>query len=439
MPDNIDTPAKRAKLRARRNPYWQSIAGGRGGVSLGYRRAQSGAGTWVAKTIKGGRRAEERLGVADDVAAPAGAIDFKAAVQVALEWSGRQRATFASGNGAASEQPTIRSAVEEYIAQRRKALLAGGDNASGRLVKHVLADDKLAALKLAKLTASDIQEWIGRVVGDDLAGDGAGVGQDEEEGPRLALTTVNRLLNDFRAALNSAAMRHRRLLPAHIVQEIRLGTKRLDASSNARRQILTDAQVVALVNAAFEVDETGDFGRLTTLLAATGARHSQARIVRVGDFQHNLQRVMMPGAKKGRSRRAKPPVARQLSGETCARLLPAAEGRDVSAPLLERWYFSQKGHSGWERAGRRAWGPAYEVDRYWPETVKRAGVPADTVMYAFRHSSIVRGLRANLPVRLVASLHDTSIEMIEAHYSAYIVDATEDLARRAVLALSPVG
>ena len=53
-------------------------------------------------------------------------------------------------------------------------------------------------------------------------------------------------------------------------------------------------------------------------------------------------------------------------------------------------------------------------------------------MYALRHSSIVRGLRAGLPVRLVAALHDTSTAMIEKHYAAFIVDATEELARRAV-------
>ncbi|MDG4891959.1 integrase, partial [Mesorhizobium sp. WSM4887] len=86
----------------------------------------------------------------------------------------------------------------------------------------------------------------------------------------------------------------------------------------------------------------------------------------------------------------------------------------------------------WEKDHRRPWGPAYEVDNWWAATVQRAGVPADTIKYAFRHSSIVRGLKAGLPVRLVAALHDTSSEMIERHYSAFIVDATEELARRAV-------
>ena len=42
-----------------------------------------------------------------------------------------------------------------------------------------------------------------------------------------------------------------------------------------------------------------------------------------------------------------------------------------------------------------------------------------------------------LPVRLVAAVHDTSAAMVEKHYGAFIVDATEDLLRRAVVPLSP--
>ena len=61
----------------------------------------------------------------------------------------------------------------------------------------------------------------------------------------------------------------------------------------------------------------------------------------------------------------------------------------------------------------------------------------DVIPYAFRHSSIVRGIRANLPIRLVAAMHDTSVAMIEAHYAAWIVDGLEELAARAVVPLVP--
>jgi hypothetical protein len=59
--------------------------------------------------------------------------------------------------------------------------------------------------------------------------------------------------------------------------------------------------------------------------------------------------------------------------------------------------------------------------------------PAEVSLYALRHSSIVRQLMAGLPVRLTASLHDTSIRMIEAHYSRFISGHGDELARAAML------
>jgi hypothetical protein len=54
-------------------------------------------------------------------------------------------------------------------------------------------------------------------------------------------------------------------------------------------------------------------------------------------------------------------------------------------------------------------------------------------LYALRHSSIVRDLLANVPVRIVATKHDTSIPMIERNYSKYIADHADVLSRRAML------
>ena len=50
-------------------------------------------------------------------------------------------------------------------------------------------------------------------------------------------------------------------------------------------------------------------------------------------------------------------------------------------------------------------------------------------LYALRHTSIVRQLLANVPVRVVAALHDTSTTMIERNYSRYIADHADELAR----------
>lgn len=425
--NEIDTPSKRARLPHRKNPYWFGVSGGRGGVSLGYRTSARGTGSWIAKIVVEGKRLEERLGDADDDGAPAGALTYRSAVAAALDWSRRQVATFEAREGTETpaEGQTVRSAVEEYGAARKKRAAAAGSITEARLRKHVLSDETFAKIPLAKLRASTIEAWRSRLPVRDAT---------DEEAEGLAPATMNRLLNDVRAALNAAAERYRRELPPHLPNEIKVGTRALPVENEARRQLLTDAEVGRIVAAAFQVDETGDFGRMVMLAAATGARHAQLQILRVGDVQPDRQRVMMPGAKKGRAAKVKAPVPVPLAPDHIAALDPATSGRRADEPLLERWAFKRaKAPARWERDKRRPWGPAYELGDLWAAAIAKAELPSDTIPYALRHSSIVRGLRAGLPIRLVAALHDTSVEMIEAHYSAFIADATEELARRAVL------
>ncbi|MGA0563673.1 tyrosine-type recombinase/integrase [Ancylobacter sp. VNQ12] len=260
--------------------------------------------------------------------------------------------------------------------------------------------------------------------------------EKETKGDRstLAPSTVNRLMSDLRAALNAAAERHRRELPAHILAEVKIGTRALPlAAATARKQILAPAQIQNIIGAAFSVDDSGDFGRLVLVAAATGARYSQITAIRVGDVQAAQGRILVPGSRKGRSPRAKPPAAVPVSQDVIEKLKPALDGRPADAPLLSRWAYRNIGPFKWERDHRRPWGPAYEIEKHWAACVAAAEVPPETVMYALRHSSIVRGLTVGIPVRLVAALHDTSIEMIEAHYSAHITEATDEIARRAVL------
>jgi len=66
--------------------------------------------------------------------------------------------------------------------------------------------------------------------------------------------------------------------------------------------------------------------------------------------------------------------------------------------------------------------------------VEAAGLDPDVVtLYALRHSSIVRQLLSNVPIRIVATLHDTSVKMIERTYSKHIAEHTDAIARRALL------
>ena len=224
----IDSPSKRTRLPSRKNPYWTGLGGGRGGVSLGYRKPAFGPGSWIAKIVLEGRRLEERLEQADDKGADAG-LPYKAAVVEALAWSRRQYEALAAAGeaGKASHAPTVRSAVEAYVAARvRRSSLAGRD-AANRLTRHVLTNDKFADLLLAKLRAKSIEAWR----------DGLRV-RSADAGEGIATSTVNRLLNDLRAALNAAAELHRRELPPTLPLEIKVGTRATPTTSNARMQLL---------------------------------------------------------------------------------------------------------------------------------------------------------------------------------------------------------
>src|SRR5207244_11004133 len=112
-----------------------------------------------------------------------------------------------------------------------------------------------------------------------------------------------------------------------------------------------------------------------------------------------------------------------IPASLAALLTQQAKDRPLDAPLLTRADGSAWGHS--RRARHRdifrAVVAAAELD------------PDEVTLYALRHSSIVRQLIANVPIRIVATLHDTSVKMIERTYSRYIASHSDEIARRALL------
>jgi integrase len=245
----------------------------------------------------------------------------------------------------------------------------------------------------------------------------------------MAGSGLNRLLNDFRAALNRFVEAHWRDLPPSIGKEIAAGLKRVPGAQTARLALLSDADVRSVVDACCRVD--ADLGALVVMLAATGARFGQVAGVAVADLQIDAKRVMLPASNKGRGGKARRHIAFPLGEDTTAKLAPLAAGRHGNEPLLERWGHRQISGTTWAKTDRRAWSAAYEMLDGWRKALELAGVEY-VEPYALRHSSIVRMLRAGLPVRVVAALHDTSTTMIEAHYSAFITDMADELARKAL-------
>jgi integrase len=206
-------------------------------------------------------------------------------------------------------------------------------------------------------------------------------------------------------------------------------------------QVLPDVDVRALISAAWEVDAVeswdGDLARIVLLLAATGARFSQIARMTVADVQAAQKRLMIPVSRKGRGAKNSSHIGVRVGADVLAALAKAIAGRQGSEPLFLRARWEPvRGAVRWEKGSRGPWHAASELTRPWAPIVSRARLAAGIIPYALRHSSIVRGLRAGLPVRLVAALHDTSSAMIERYYAAFIVDVMDELAARAVVPLT---
>ena len=117
---------------------------------------------------------------------------------------------------------------------------------------------------------------------------------------KMEASSVNRTRTGLRAALELAATLDHRITNRHV---FRLGLRGLPGSNKARRIVLADADVLRIVNAAYEVDQA--FGLLVDVLAVTGARMSQAARLTCGDLQADRPdpRVMMPTSFKGRGQK----------------------------------------------------------------------------------------------------------------------------------------
>jgi integrase len=408
-------------VRAR--PYWRLLSEG---CHLGYYKGAR-KGAWVVRRLTGrgaNRYQSAVLGEADDLRPSDGVaiLDWKQAFAKANLWFELQEKG-GEAESAADPSITVAGAVSHYIAMRdaRRTAQAGRQvhsDAHYKLGGHVLSDRILAPIALADLTEADLKAWQLRTL------------------RAMEADSLQRVANELKAALNAAWAAHRRVLPGDLPITIRYGLKveapAVLAAQARENQILTDAQVRAIVAAAFDVDE--DFGRLVLVLAATGARFAQVRRILVGDVQADQNRIMVPESFKGKKRSCQH-IRVQVGADTLGALAPITTGRMLSEPLLERWRHRQLSPTKWERVSRGPWATASEMGRMWRQALDKAGLPRAIIPYALRHSSIVRGLRMGLPIRLVAALHDTSVAMIERHYSRWITDGLDELAARAVVPL----
>ena len=394
----LETRTARLKLPPRGRPYTVRVADG---VRLGYRPIGKSAGTWnvLGADGKGGSWLQ-RFAVADDYEPANGdtILDFWQAQDRARELVHGGR----DGNAAddrAGKPITVVAALDVYAADLKTR---GGDVASvARVRLHLpvrLVDKAVPLLKVREL----------RHFRDTLAN-------------KRAAGTVDRICNVLRAALNLAADTDDRIVSR---QAWEVGLKGMYDATEARNVILPAEPIRRIVEEAYTIGP--EFGLLVEIVATTGARVvSQVARLEVQDVQGDRTdpRLMMPSSKKGRGQkkinRRPVPIPESLA----VRLRQAGHRRAADAPLLVK-----PSGEPWRKS---------DHTRLFARAVEQAGLdPTEVTAYALRHSSIVRQLLANVPIRVVAVNHDTSTAMIEKTYSKYIGDHADAVTRPALLDLS---
>jgi integrase len=365
-----------------------------------YRRNKTN-GAWVLKSSDGhGAYWTKAFALADD-------YDDSDGKNVLTFYQAQDQAKkLARGeDGSAETAPiTVDGALNDY----RRDLDARNANPYNAQSPRVHLTPVLLAKPVALLTPHELKKWR-----DSLLG-------------KIAPATINRVSRCLCAALELARQHDERIQNR---QAWEIGLAILPDAQEARNVILSDDEVRDFVSAAYALDDK--FGLLTDVLAITGARPSQAVRLRVQDLHdHPVRpRLAMPRSGKGGNRnRAQKKAERYsvpITVELAQRLKAAAKGRADAEPLL-----LQSDGTLWPV------NPGQSYHRAVDKVVTSIGRPEAT-MYSLRHSSIVRMLLRSVPIRLIASLHNTSVAMIEKHYSKHIDQYADDHARVALLHHEP--
>lgn len=377
--DKLRNRTNRLRLPVRKKPYKLLIAPG---IFLCYRR-NSGPGTW---SVEAGWL--KRFAIADDHenANNVSVLSFHQAQAKALK--------LVRGSEGDSDKPvTVAEALDAYTTNLE---VRGGAKYNATSVRNHLPPAMLSKVVML-LTETELADWRNGLVATGLK-----------------LSSANRIGKSLKAALALAAKRDKRVTNSAAWKN---GLKPLKAKghNNPPRDnyYLPDATLRVIVRECYV--EGDDFGALVDVLVGTGTRESQALKLwpdHLQDDDTEQPRLMMWCSNKGRDR---DPEQRSLpiSPKLAAMLRARATARGPNRPLFDR---------------------IWNVSMRFRVALERLGLDRTLTPYVARHCSIIRMIRSNTPLRVVAFHHDTSTIEIERVYSRYLNNASDDLARKGLLA-----
>jgi integrase len=393
----ITTPAARAQLAPRPDPYWREIEPG---LAIGYRRAD-GLGAWIARVRIDGRYRETRLGVADDAPKPglakreadgATVLDFRQAQKRAIAWAARRR-RIAAGIEPEQTTPgrpyTVTEAIDAYLADMQARGAKSVRETREKAQAHILP--ALGAIALGRLTRETVRDWH-RALAEAprrVRGGARAVDPTDPEAMRSRRATANRILTVLKAALNHARAEGRYTGSPDAWSTV----KPFRAVDAPKVRYLTDDEARRLVNAC-----RSDFRLIVTAALLTGMRYGEIAAMRAGDFDALAAILTVPRSKGGTARHI------ALTDEGCAFFARQTAGRPHDALM-----FARESGGPWKRS--------HQI-RFMREACEAARIVPPVGFHVLRHTYASRLAMAGTPMAVIAQqLGHADTRMTERHYA----------------------
>lgn len=397
----LDTRSGRAKLTARREPYWVVIAKG---CAIGYRKG-SGGGTWIARfRDDNGKQHYSAIGAADDAMDSDGGglcLSYAEAQRKADDWFKL------AARGFEIEAPrigryTVEDALTDYMADYGRR----GGKAAKRMqaVIDALILPQLGGIHVAKLSRRKIEQWHEAVAkAPPRLRTKKGNAQrfravdDSPETVRRRRSSANRVLTILKAALN-LAFNARKVASDEAWRGVR-AFREVDA---ARVRYLDDAEARRLVNAS-----QPDFRPLIQAALLTGCRYGELTALTAGDYNADAGTVHVRISKSGKPRHV------VLNDEGQRLFATITAGKAPGARLFVK-------------ADGSAWGTSHQ-QRPFLAACRAAKIGLMT-FHELRHSYASRFVMSGAHLNVVAAqLGHSDTRMVEKHYghmsSSYVAQA----------------
>jgi integrase len=372
----LTSKSARARLAARREPYWMQI--GRGSY-LGFR---SGAGTWIVRhRDRDGQQQYRSLGDLEE---------FNDAKERADRWLSQ----IANGAHRAPSRGTVRDALASYVRNLRSVgRRATAWDAGQRFRLTVGRSSALGRMRLEDVRRGDVEQW-----------------RDGLRRGRLP-RSVNRQVRAVVAALNFAVSKR-----GHVGTREAWELEHLVDDGEENVAVFLSAEQRARLIA----HGSKPLAALLTGYSHTGARPSELAEATVADFDLSAGTITLRH-RKGRGAKLRSRAV-LLSDEGIAFFRAQASGKLPKAPLISGADGRHWRAGDWSVAIRAA---ALAANGAFGKSAR--AIPARVSAYSFRHSRISELLQVyGIDPLTVAQQCGTSMLMIEKYYFKFISNAMRE-------------